>query len=479
MQSSCGPCSPAAQRRIEGEDEPVGEPGGVAENGPGFAEVAEALSIGLPYRLWVSADGAERRFLHFGAASESLLGLPAAALVADPRRFTAIVLPEERERLTAEGRAILASRRPAMFETRIRGADGEVRWIRIRSAPRPTSDGGCEWNGLITDVTDAKRLAEQLAEEERRVKLTTELTGMGFFEWDRDDPHHVRLSDIEYDICGLPRGSDVTLRDFRELIHPDDRERAAEARRWASGVADASQSAIEYRIVRPDGALRWVLAHMRVRRDAEGMKSLHGSMLDITERRNAEEQRRLQLREMSHRGKNAIAVMMAMVQQSARTAGSAEELAERLLARLQAMAASQDLATASEGRPLPLPDLLRRALAAFDLARFELDASLDGETVSSEPVIGLALLLHELATNSVKYGALSVEAGRVRLSRLAAPPGRLAVEWREVGGPKVRPPKREGFGTRLLAAALRGVGGRVEPVFAPDGFVARLEMPAG
>jgi PAS domain S-box-containing protein len=450
---------------------------GVVTKKSTFADVAQALSLGLPYQLRLNADLSDPKVLHVGDGCQAMLGVPAEAALADGGVFYQLVPPEDREGLRAKLFALIAEGRPWEMETRVR-IRGEARWLKVSAAPSVLEDGGTEWDGLVVDITESKQLAEQLAEERRRLALTVELTGIGLFEWDRSDQSAVHLSDNQYDILGLPRGSPVTLKDFRELIHPDDRDLAAEARRWTYGVADQSDRVLEYRIVRPNGEHRWLLSHMRVRRDEEGLRALQGATVDITERRNAEELRRLQLHELSHRAKNALAVLMAMVQQATRTARTPEDLAEVIMGRLVAMSRSQDLATALEGAPLALPALLRQALDAFDLSRFEVDASLTGVTVPGGPVVALALLMHELATNAVKYGALSTEGGRVRLARVAAPAGRLALEWRELGGPSVRRPEREGFGMRLVAAALRGVGGYVEPTFPPEGFVARMEMPA-
>jgi PAS domain S-box-containing protein len=450
---------------------------GVVTKESTFADVAQALSLGLPYQLRLNADLSGAMVIQVGDGCQAMLGVPAEAALADGRVFYELVPAEDRDGLRTRILSLIATGRPWEMETRVR-VGGDVRWMKISAAPRVLDDGATEWDGLIVDITESKRLAEQLAEERRRLALTVELTGIGLFEWDRSHPSAVHLSDNQYDIMGVPRGAPVTLKDFRELIYPDDRDLAAEARRWTFDVADQANRVLEYRIVRPNGELRWLLSHMRVRRDEEGLLALQGATVDITERRNAEELRRLQLHELSHRAKNALAVLMAMVQQATRTARTPEDLADVIMGRLVAMARSQDMATALEGAPLTLLALLRQALEAFDLSRFELDASLEGVTVPGGPVVALALLMHELATNAVKYGALSAEGGRVRLALVAAPAGRVSLEWREIGGPPVQPPAREGFGMRLVASALRGVGGYVEPSFAPEGFIARMEMPA-
>jgi two-component sensor histidine kinase len=92
--------------------------------------------------------------------------------------------------------------------------------------------------------------------------------------------------------------------------------------------------------------------------------------------------------------------------------------------------------------------------------------------------IGMGLLLHELATNAVKYGAFSAQGGRVALTLEDAPEGRVANAWRESGGPAVAAPSKPGFGARLLQQVLRPQGGEVTPAFDPDGFHVRVEFPA-
>jgi two-component sensor histidine kinase len=100
-------------------------------------------------------------------------------------------------------------------------------------------------------------------------------------------------------------------------------------------------------------------------------------------------------------------------------------------------------------------------------------------TVRGEIAVALGLLLHEMATNAVKYGALSNAQGRVKLRRKTTPAGHAAFEWREADGPPVRPSNRQGFGTRLLQQVLRGQGGMVTFDFEPQGFRARVDCPTG
>jgi PAS domain S-box-containing protein len=447
-------------------------------NDPSFADVAEALSLGLPYRIRVSADGQGVRFLSVGTRCLEMTGVSPEEVLADAGVFTGLMLPPDRERIRAQSAVIFAARRPFSTEVRMRGPSGDERWRRLTVAPRPLPDGGTEWDGLMTDVTEAKRLAELLDEERRRLEQAFELTGMGVYNWDRDAPDVLEISDEQYAIYGVAPNVALSIETMLAMVHPDDRRLVREACESTYDRPDGGDSVFEHRIIRPDGKVRWVVEHQRIRRDGRGLKSIYGVMLDITERRNAEEQRRLQMRELAHRGRNALTLLMAMIHQAARRAATVEELVEVLMARIEAMAKSQELATAWDGRPLPLATLVRQSLGIFDLTRFDLDPELETLTAPGEAVVGVALLLHELATNAVKYGALSNQDGRVALTQGREAGGRLVVTWREVGGPPVETPVRQGFGARLLVAVLQGVGGCVTPIFAPDGFSARIELPA-
>lgn len=277
---------------------------------------------------------------------------------------------------------------------------------------------------------------------------------------------------------GLGPDEEITDEIYRRVLHPDDYDRAVSTIAAARAAVDAHDLVVEFRVVRPDGETRWMLTHGRVIRGERGPQRMVGTTLDITERKAAEERRTLLLGELAHRAKNGLAVVMAMVKQSARGQTTVAGFEDMLMARLQAMAVSQDLVTASGGRPVDLGDLIRTALAAFDLAHFEIDPSLNGVTVPGEIAVGAGLLLHELATNAVKYGALSNAKGRVCLVRESSPAGRAAFGWREAGGPSVTKPTRQGFGTRLLQQALRNQGGEVAFRFEPEGFEARAEFPA-
>jgi two-component sensor histidine kinase len=179
--------------------------------------------------------------------------------------------------------------------------------------------------------------------------------------------------------------------------------------------------------------------------------------------------------ELAHRNRNALFVIMSIVSQSARTAASAAE-AERIInARLEALVRAQDVVVRTDGASASLRPLFELAVEPFDLSRFEIAAAPDFR-VEADVAIGLGLLFHELATNAVKYGALATPDGRVQVTwTLEAQAARFT--WKEVGGRKVAPPSRKGFGGRLVDVALVPQGGKAERRFEADGLVCELLIP--
>lgn len=442
---------------------------------PLFAEMAEALGLGMAFQILAPADGSRRRFTYIAPSCLAMNGVTAEAALADNELLYNMILPEHREVLLAAEQVAAARRESAEVEVRMRRADGEIRWRRIKSASRPLPDGSWAWDGLMTDITEAKRVAAELDSQRQRLQVAVEATGLGFWQWDLETNGLV-WSERNKAIFGLSSETPVSVPLYLAMIHPDDLERCREVYR-AARDNPGGDFALEYRAVVPSGQIRWIVTRGRVVTDENGRMLVVGTTLDATERHAAEERRSLVMSELAHRSKNAIQVTIAIIQETARHARDVGALEEALLARLEAMAQSQDLVTASGGRPVRLHELAEVVFKPFNLARIDLDPRIAHLMVDGEVAASLALLFHEMATNAVKYGALSAPHGRVALEAADAGPGMAALRWRECGGPPVRPEnQRRGFGSRLLQAALRPQGGKVEASFEPEGFAARMEF---
>ncbi len=430
----------------------------------------------MPFVLESKPDGS-RRFVFVGPRCLGVNGVTGVAAMNDPSLVLDLMLPEHRQAFEAAEAEARASLQPFDIEVAMRRPDGEVRWHRFASLPRAQPDGVVLWDGLQIDVTDRREMAAALQEQRRRLEMAAEATGLGFWEWEVE-ADRVVWSDRNKALFGLAADAEVTVQSYLELVHPDDVESVQTAFQGARDQPNGGDYSLEHRVVTPAGETRWILTHGRVANDDTGAARLVvGTSLDITARKGAEERRSLLMGELAHRAKNGMAVMMALVSQTARNQDTVEGFQEQLMARLQAMSNSQDLVTASGGRPVSLADVLDKAVAPFGRARFDLDPGFAEVTVRGDMAAGMGLLLHEMATNALKYGALSNRAGRVAVTLDAAPDGRAAFAWRETGGPEVAPSPSQGFGTRLLTQVLRNQGGDVTFSFEPEGFQARVEFP--
>ncbi|NKE47598.1 PAS domain S-box protein [Roseomonas frigidaquae] len=262
-----------------------------------------------------------------------------------------------------------------------------------------------------------------------------------------------------------------------EAVHPEDRPVAA--RLFEEAVRNKATLRLDYRLRHVDGAWRYATDAAQPRLDENGVYLGHvGSVLDITERRQAEERQTLLAREVDHRAKNVLAVVQAMVRLT--RAADVDGYAQALQGRVAALARAHTLLAADSWAAADLGTLLAGELTAFLGVEREARVTIEGPAVALPPAAAqpLTMIVHELATNAIKHGALSVEAGRldVRWSTLA---GWLRLAWTERGGPLVPgAPRRLGFGTRVLDGTVRGqLGGRLHMDWRAEGLACVLDLP--
>jgi PAS domain S-box-containing protein len=204
---------------------------------------------------------------------------------------------------------------------------------------------------------------------------------------------------------------------------------------------------------------------------------------DMTERKRVETHLRVVMRELSHRTKNLLAVIVAMVRQTARSSSDVAVLQAQLIQRLQSLSASHDLLVAEDWTGASLEGLIRAVLQPFIGTTSEA-LETDGPSVfiNATAAQNLGLALHELATNAAKYGALSVPAGRVRVhwsfenddeGKL-----RLVIGWMESGGPRVTPPTVKGFGHVVIERVSgQALSANVSYEFPPEGVRWSIAVP--
>lgn len=199
---------------------------------------------------------------------------------------------------------------------------------------------------------------------------------------------------------------------------------------------------------------------------------------DTTDRKRAEEQRDLLVNELEHRVKNTLATVQSIASQSFRAAGIDPDTLRTFDARLIALGNVHAVLTRQSWDAASLHDVVRSALNPHSVPGRE-RFSIDGPALEVGPkcAVAFSMAVHELATNAIKYGALSSDAGHVHITWSAAD-DRFRWEWRESGGPPVARPKQTGFGSRMIERALAlQLSGKVKIDYAPSGLVCTIDAP--
>lgn len=371
---------------------------------------------------------------------------------------------------------------PYEAELRYRRSDGEYRWHLVRANPHrdPATGQVVAWYGHATDIHANKMTEASLRESEQRLQATYEHAATGIAEFDQTG-RFLRVNGCMCTITGYDE-AELLARTCHAITHPDDR--AADLEQFNRLMAGEIESyALELRYIRKDGGLVWVAASA-TRVDDEFGRPLYGIrvMRDISERKQAEEKRRLLVNELNHRVKNTLATVQSIVSQTLRSAGSPPRVTDDIVSRLLALSRMHDVLTQENWEGASLADTVSQAIAPYagrGDGRFEVHGP--DVRLTPQQVLAVAMALQELATNAVKYGALSNDTGRVEIGWTVegTPEGqRLRLVWQESGGPPVAPPTRRGFGTRLIERSLaRELEGIVRIEFAPSGVTCRADVP--
>lgn len=317
----------------------------------------------------------------------------------------------------------------------------------------------------------------RLRESEERLRLASEAAEFGTYDYNgaadsiHCSPHLKRL--LNTDVSG-----DLSLAAFVNLVHPDDREAVHDAMLSAGSEATARHE-IEFRSA-PAAGGRWLLDRGRsFKVGTSGEKPVvrtMGTILDITTRKMLEERQKLLIAELDHRVKNVMANVSAMARLSSRRADSLDAFLTTLEGRLQSMASAHVLLSQRDWSSADLSELAVAVLAPFRSQHGDTIA-LNGDQLNLRPKAAqdLALVLHELATNAVKHGALSSPEGKVHVRWSNDPAqGMTEIVWRESGGPAVRAPDKRGLGLSIIETALSESRTAVECTFAEAGFVCTI-----
>jgi two-component sensor histidine kinase len=205
---------------------------------------------------------------------------------------------------------------------------------------------------------------------------------------------------------------------------------------------------------------------------------------DRTEKKHAEERQELLIRELHHRVRNTLATVQAVASSTIRSARNMDEFSDAFIGRINALSQTHSLLTDDVEQAASLRELLDLQLGPYNDGSAH-QVTMEGPPVHlpSELAVPISMAVHELTTNAAKYGSLSVEGGRVQVTWSFEEKDRrpvLRLEWREHNGPPVKPPTRDGFGTRLLERVLATqVNASVHSDFRPEGLFFVAEIPMG
>ena len=337
--------------------------------------------------------------------------------------------------------------------------------------------------GQVMSQLELRRALRDRRETEAKFRVLAD--AMPQMVWSTlPDGHHDYYNARWYAFTGAPPGS-TDGEGWNDMFHPDDQETAWS--RWKHSLDTGEPYEIEYRLKHHAGGYRWTLGRaLPIRDEAGEIVRWFGTCTDIHDLKRLEQGRELVSQELSHRIKNIFAVVSALVALSARQHPEARDFASTLRTRINALARAHEFVRphTETSQPMVGPTTLH----AFLRDLFSPYADADGEprvqvlgddaVFDDQAATSVALLFHELATNAFKYGALSVEDGRVLLSTDHAGE-RFILTWRETGGPIVSgPPRHTGFGTSLAQLSVESqLGGRLTRDWRSEGLHVEIDLP--
>ena len=311
------------------------------------------------------------------------------------------------------------------------------------------------------------------------LRLAVSAAGVALWAWNVDTDAFT-MDEQGFKLWGLPWRDLVTFEELSANIHPADRDRVRSA--FAATRAVLGPYETDFRILIGE-EVRWISARGQGEDVGIVGRTMFGIFLDVTGRKHAEEGNELLAGEMSHRVKNLLTIAGALTAITSRSTSTKEDMARELTERLAALGRAHDLI-----RPLPkgqgeaalLGDVISVLLAPYNVMgafRGRIRVAVERMGVGEHAATGLALVTHELATNSMKYGALSAPTGTLDISSVTDGDD-IVLTWLERGGPTVAAPKGdEGFGSTLLRRTITGqLGGSIDYDWSEDGLIVALRM---
>lgn len=373
-----------------------------------------------------------------------------------------------------------ALREKPVFEFRLRpnGSDQD-RWAlahgeAVFEPDAAGNDIAVRYVGTIEDITESKVLESAYHNAQLTQRLAIKAAKMAVWEFEVKT-ERVNGSPELNRLYGFQRDEAPSIDEFRRCYLPGEQEKVRAAA-FAAIEIGQTEFEVEFRIVRRDGVERWLLLRGEIISDTDGnYDRVVGVVMDIDERKRAEQQRELMMRELNHRVKNSLSVVLAIASQTFRNATDIPVAVDAFRARVQALAVANDVIVENDWTGFDLSSLVERITSPYRQAGND-PFHIRGEHTELAPAtnVPLALAFHELCTNAAKYGALSVPEGRVHL-HWRTTDDHVVIEWREEGGP-IPAEGASGFGTTMMRRVLSQDFDRFELEMQPSGAVCSIRI---
>lgn len=431
----------------------------------------------MPQMVWTTRPDGYHDF--YNDRWYEFTGVPPGST--DGEAWNGMFHPDDQDRAWARWRHSLATGEPYEVEYRLRHHSGAYRWTLGRAMPLHDAEGRIErWFGTCTDIEDLKRAEAEARKLAAIVEQSQDFIGMadreGFVQ---------HINEAGRRLVGLPDVTAVAGTQLLDYFMPESQALvtgtvlpAVERQGWWEGE-------LAFRHFGTGEGIAVLYNIFPVRDDSGRFVGYATVTRDLRERKRAEEAQDLLIKELSHRIKNIFAVVGGIAGLSARTDPAARPFVSAFRERLGALAQAHEYvrphspASAPAVKGQTLFGLMRLIMAAYvQDGRARIVVEGDDVAVGERAATALALIMHEQATNAMKYGGLSTETGSVRLTGRREGASYI-LTWAESGGPTVTgPPTRQGFGTVLAQRSVVGqLDGTLEQDWAPSGLVMRLVVP--
>lgn len=394
------------------------------------------------------------------------------------------IFPEDQALVRAAIDEAIRNKRMFELEHRVRRVDGSAGWTLSRAVPLlDENDEIVEWFGAASDVTGRREAQDALA----RVTIELERQKRSYEALISATPDLVYAFDKDYRFTFANRalltmwGRSLEDSIGKRLIEVGYEPWHAEMHEREIDRVIATKEGIRGEVGFPHATLGWRTydyIFMPMFNEAGEVETIAGTTRDITDIKRAEEHLKLLVNELNHRVKNTLATIQSIAGQTFRGDAATPEARAAFEGRLIALSDVHTVLTRTNWEGAELGEIVGQALAPFIDGRAPDRVKMAGpdQTLPPQLSLAIAMALHELASNAVKYGAWSVPQGRVEVA-WTAEPGRLRLNWRESEGPRVSAPTRRGFGTRLLQQGLaRELDGEVNLDYREDGLVCTIDM---